>query len=67
MVYREAERIRSAENTLSREPFNQFAGDVQDWKKIVWTSSSVQPSETEVKCRLRHPEQGCQQMRVFAW
>lgn len=69
MVYREAERIRSAKNTFSQDAFSQLPEPekVRGWKKIAWAMTSVKPVELEDKCRLPHSEQGCQQMRIFAW
>ncbi|MET4693991.1 hypothetical protein V5J35_004073 [Endozoicomonas sp. NE40] len=69
MVYREAERIRSAENTFSQDAFSQLPEPerVRGWKKIVRAMTSVKPVESGDECRLPHSEQGCQQMGIFAW
>ena len=69
MVYREAERIRSAENTFSQDAFSRLPQPqtVRDRRKPVWVMMILKPIKSEDKCRLLDFEQGCQQMRIFAW
>ena len=69
MVYREAERIRSAENTFSQDAFSRLPQPqtVCDWGKVVWVMMTVKPIKLKDECRLLDFEQGCQQMRIFAW